>query len=143
MIIEHAIDVDYTCEQMFQLVANYLEYPEFIKNCVSAKTFSQKENEVLAELEMSFAGISQKFSTYTKFYPFEKITMDLAEGPFEKLKGYWSFEPLESNAHHTRVYLYMDYKMNSFIEFLVGSKFKAAMVNMVDSFIQRAREKYS
>ncbi|RIY32405.1 hypothetical protein CKF54_04920 [Psittacicella hinzii] len=145
MIVEHSIDVEYTCEQMFNLVANYEDYPIFIKNCKSSKTFTQKDNEVVAELEMSFAGISQKFSTLTKFYPNEKITMDLAEGPFEKLRGFWLFSDIssEGSGKKTRVQFYMDYKMNLFIEFLVGNKFKLAMVNMVDSFIHRAQTIYS
>ncbi|MFC6276489.1 type II toxin-antitoxin system RatA family toxin [Psittacicella hinzii] len=142
MIIEHSLNVDYSCEQMFNLVSDYESYPEFIEHCSNAKTFTQNNNQVLAELEMSFAGIKQSFSTNTTFYPYEKITMELAEGPFQKLKGYWKFETDALNPQQTKVSLYMDYEMNSFMEFLLGNKFKKAMIGMVDCFIARAQQKY-
>lgn len=145
MIIEYTIEADYTAEQMYALVADYHSYPEFIKYCSKAITTQQGNNEVLAQLEMSIAGFTQSFSTFTKFYPFHKITMDLADGPFQKLKGYWEFQALDSvdsKQPKTRISLYMDYEMNSFLEFLFGPKFRKAMVGMVDCFIERAALKY-
>lgn len=143
MIIQHSIEVDYTCEQMFKLVANYEQYPLFIKNCTKSTTCSQGDNQVLAELEMSIAGIKQSFSTITTFFPVERITMELANGPFKKLHGTWEFINQGTiNNPHCKVQLYMDYELSSILEFMIGNKFTKSITNMVDSFVARAVQEY-
>lgn len=140
MIIDHVIEVDYSCEQMFKLIADYERYPEFIKVCSGSKTTSKSDNSVLAELQMSFSGLKQKFSTLTTFYPHEKITMELVEGPFKKLHGYWSFTPKSEQS--CEVAVYMDYEMSSILEMMLGSKFKKSIYSMVDSFVEQAAKIY-
>lgn len=138
--IDHSVDVDFNCQQMFDLVSNYTAYPEFIKSCVEASTKQAYDRKVLAQLTMSIAGFEQVFSTYTEFFPYEKITMDLAEGPFKMLKGEWLFYELE---HGCRIRLIMQYELNRALEFLIGNKFKNSMVKMIDAFIKRAHEVYA
>lgn len=150
MIIEKSIDVNYSCEQMFNLIADYEAYPQFIKSCVGAITNSIAANSVIAELEMSFAGMSQKFATKTTFTPHHLITMALHSGPFKRLEGLWEFtdiselpETEKSSAQAlTRCRLYMDYEMSAVLEMLIGAKFRNSMESMIESFIKRAELLY-
>lgn len=141
MIVDQTVDTNYTKEQMFKLVADYKRYPEFIKVCTGAITHKTDNNSVIAELQMSFAGMKQKFSTRTTFYEFDRISMELEEGPFQRLSGFWSFENIE-NTDKCRVRVFMDYQMSSILEVLIGAKFKRSILSMIDSFIEQAGKVY-
>lgn len=138
--IDYRVTVGYSSEQMFDLVADYNSYPEFIKSCVGASTKQAMDNKVLAELEMSVAGLKQAFSTYTQFFRPNLITMELAAGPFQHLKGQWVFTDLPEGG--CTIELQMTYELNRALEFLIGAKFKNSMVKMVDAFIKRAETVY-
>ncbi|RIY31694.1 hypothetical protein CJP74_06760 [Psittacicella melopsittaci] len=140
MIIEYTLEVPFTCEQMFNLVADYNEYPNFIEACSGAKTYKQEGNAVIAELEMSFLQFKKSFSTLTTFYPYNKITMELVEGPFDRLQGYWLFTQVDDKT--TLITLYIDYEFSGIIGMIVGTPFKKTMQSMADSFVKRAHEKY-
>lgn len=163
MIVDYYIDVIYSKEQMFNLVADYEKYPQFVKSCVGATTHSVDANSVIASLAMSYAGISQEFATKTSFFARHKITMDLHEGSFKRLTGFWEFSDLASQATppaydqtniqdseqgdnqaelKTRVRLYMDYEMNPLLEMFFGAKYHKTLLGMVANFVQRAQELY-
>ena len=55
--------VEYSAEQMFDLVNDIEHYPKFMQGCTSAKVLSQSDTELVGELRLSKAGISQQFTT--------------------------------------------------------------------------------
>lgn len=133
--------VGYSAEQMYALVNDYEQYPDFLSGCVGAKTLSLGENELTAELIIQKLGISQRFSTHNTMSPNEKIEMHLLEGPFRYLKGEWTFTPFDEQSCKIALQLEFEFE-NPFVAAVFGKIFNELTLKMVNAFKQRAREVY-
>lgn len=133
--------VGYSAEQMYQLVNQYEKYPEFLPGCVASKTLTTGENELTAELVISKAGIRQQFTTRNRMQPNKQIEMQLVEGPFRFLQGYWQFDAIDE--HCCQIRLKLDFEFSSaLISAVFGKIFEQLTVKMIDAFKQRAKEVY-
>ncbi|MBE2895294.1 type II toxin-antitoxin system RatA family toxin [Pasteurellaceae bacterium HPA106] len=133
--------VDFSAQQMYQLVNDYEQYPHFLPGCVGARTLNRSENELTAELVISKAGISQQFTTHNIMQPNREILIELVEGPFRFLKGMWRFEPLDEQSCIIRLQLEFEFS-NFLISKLFGKIFEQLTQKMVSAFKQRASEVY-
>ncbi|SFN67418.1 type II toxin-antitoxin system RatA family toxin [Xenorhabdus japonica] len=134
--------VPYSVEQMYKLVNDVTSYPDFLPGCVGSRVISSSNNEMMASVEVSKAGISKTFVTRNTLFDNESIKMQLVDGPFRKLMGGWHFTPLSEDA--CKVELHLDFEFtNKLIELAFGKVFKELAGNMVQAFSQRAREVYS
>ncbi|MGX2975737.1 type II toxin-antitoxin system RatA family toxin [Ursidibacter arcticus] len=140
-IINQSALVAYSAEQMYQLVNDYEKYPQFLSGCVGASTLSLGENELNAELVIQKLGISQRFSTHNTMIPNQKITMELLNGPFRYLKGYWAFQPFDEQSCKITLQLEFEFS-NSLIAMAFGKIFNELTLKMVNAFKQRAKEIY-
>ncbi|MGX2966607.1 type II toxin-antitoxin system RatA family toxin [Ursidibacter sp. B-7004-1] len=140
-IINQSALVGYSAEQMYQLVNDYEKYPQFLSGCVGASTLSLGENELNAELVIQKLGISQRFSTHNTMIPNQKITMELLNGPFRYLKGYWEFQPFDEQSCKITLQLEFEFS-NALIAMAFGKIFNELTLKMVNAFKQRAKEIY-
>lgn len=136
----------YTPQQLFNLVADIEQYPKFLPWCRAARIISHEENGFLGELVISFAHISEKYTSHVKLRPPYSdesgfIDVVMVKGPFEHLVNYWRFTPTENG---TRIDFSLDFKFRSkLLEKLIGSLFSKATVKMVTAFKKRADDLYS
>ena len=122
---------------MFALVADIESYPEFLPWCGGTRILSRDGEAVTAAIDMRFHGIGQSFTTINRQVPFERIDMQLVEGPFSRLEGGWRFTPLGDDG--CKVELALDYDFNNFLlGKLVGPVFHQIAASMVESFVKRA-----
>ena len=69
----------------------------------------------------------------------KKINIELVDGPFKELVGYWSFQELKENA--CKVTLDLEYEFsNRLLGMAVGPIFNQIANAMVDSFVERAKD---
>lgn len=133
--------VPYSVQQMYQLVNDVDTYPEFLPGCTNSRVLASSENEMLASIEVSRAGIQKTFITRNKLKDNQSIQMDLVEGPFRKLAGGWQFTFLD--AHACKVKLHLEFEFtNKLVEFAFGHIFKEVASSMVHAFTLRAKEIY-
>lgn len=126
---------------MFDLVNDIEHYPKFMQGCVSAKVLSQSDSELVGELRLSKAGISQQFTTKNILHRPERIDMSLVEGSFKSLSSQWTFDALTENA--CKVSLAMEFEFKSGLMGLAAQKlFSSSANNLVDAIVQRAHEVY-
>ena len=85
-------------QQMYELVNNINDYPQFLNWCEGASILNQSEDQITASVQINKGGLKQNFSTLNTLKPFRLIEIQLLEGPFEQLSGEWRFEPLGENA---------------------------------------------
>ncbi|WP_028358085.1 type II toxin-antitoxin system RatA family toxin [Brackiella oedipodis] len=139
--VQRSVLVPYSCEQMFNLVADIKSYPQFMPWCGGADILEEFENGVVASVTISIARINQSFTTRnTHDFP-HSIQMDLVNGPFSHLKGLWRFIELAEDA--CKVEFSLDYSFNSRpLEFLVGPVFNKIANSFIDSFNKRAEQIY-
>ncbi|KMK51258.1 hypothetical protein RO21_07280 [[Actinobacillus] muris] len=133
--------VPYSAAQMYRLVNDYEQYPQFLSGCVGAKTLSLGENTLNAELIIEKLGIRQTFSTHNTMIENEKITMTLLQGPFRHLHGTWIFQPFDEQSCYIRLTLDFEFA-NPMIALVFGKIFNELTLKMVNAFKQRAKEVY-
>lgn len=139
--VKRSVLVPYSAAQMFDLVAAVDKYPEFMPWCGGAQIKEQNEQSMLASVTISFAKITQTFTTRnTHDYP-HKIQLQLVDGPFSALHGTWEFIALDETA--CKVVFSLDYDFNSkALALLIGPVFNRIANSFIDSFTQRANAIY-
>jgi len=131
----------YSVEQMYQLINDVLAYPKFLPDCSNSKITSQDESSVTASLLVSKAGIKKWFTTRNTLVSNQKITLELVDGPFNKLQGHWLLTPLSDEA--CKVSLELEYEFsNRMFDLAFGRVFTHMTNNMVQAFTQRAKQVY-
>ena len=140
-IISRSALVMYSVEQMYKLINDIVAYPQFIPNCGDSKIVSSQGNEVTAALMVSKGGLKKWFTTKNTLIDSKKIELELVDGPFKKLTGYWQLTELSEEA--CKISLYLEYEFSSKVfDLAFGRVFTTLTNNMVQAFTQRAKEVY-
>lgn len=126
---------------MFELVNNIDDYSQFLNWCDSSSILNQSEDQITASVEINKGGVKQAFSTLNTLTPYESISMELIDGPFDELTGEWRFEPLGENA--AKIHLDLQFKFKSMlIDMALSPVFKNIANSQLDSFVARAKYIY-
>ncbi len=139
--IERSALVPYSDEQMYALVNDVDSYPEFVPGCRQAVVLEAGETTKVARIEISKAGIAKSFTTRNTLYPYHQIGMELVDGPFQYLRGGWTFHKLDENA--CKIVLKLEFEFaNRLLGMAFGKIFNELQSRMVDAFVQRAQQVY-
>ena len=134
--------VQYSAEEMYQLVSDVETYPQFLPWCRSTRLISKSEDEVRASIEIYKGKLNKSFTTLNRHQKNKMIEMRLLEGPFRHLEGFWRFDALK-NDMGCKVSLDLDFEFDSkLIAMMVGPVFSQIANSLVDSFCKRAVEIY-
>ncbi len=133
--------VPYTSEEMYVLVNDIESYPIFLPWCTEAKILSQQEDSLTAKLSMALGKIKQSFTTENTMQDGSRIDMQLIEGPFKHLTGYWRFIQEDDQSCHIHLHMHFEFK-NKIIKHTLGKAFYKVMDTLVESFVQRAQQIY-
>lgn len=125
---------------MFDLVNDIETYPLFLPGCIASRIQSADEKEIVASLEVGKGPVRQSFSTRNTLTPDTCIEMNLLQGPFKKLHGVWSFQPLDE--HHCKVVLTIEFELSGMLKIAFGGVFSQVANAMVESFGNRAKVVY-
>ena len=133
--------VPYTSNEMYVLVNDIESYPSFLPWCTEAKILSQQEESLTATLSMALGKIKQSFTTENTMQDGSRIDIQLIEGPFKHLSGYWRFIQEDEQSCHIHLHMHFEFK-NKIIKHTLGKAFYKVMDTLVDSFVQRAQQVY-
>lgn len=127
----------YTCEQMFDLVADVARYPEFLPWVIATRIRSDNETEMTADMLVGFKAIREKFtSRVEKQRPLHLETFYL-DGPLRDLDNDWHFSPTPEGG--CAIDFCVDFTFRSAVfEALAGQYFDRAFRKMVGAFEARA-----
>ncbi|MBF0428039.1 MAG: type II toxin-antitoxin system RatA family toxin [Magnetococcales bacterium] len=132
--------VNFTPEQMYNLVIDMDRYPEFIPWIVKSRKYDIQENHFMSEMTFAFKGLRETFITEDHFVPNEKIAIRLVSGPFKNLESEWQFSAVDTG---TRIDFFINFSFkNRLLDLTLGPLFGEASKRMVDAFKQRAMEMY-
>lgn len=139
--VQRSVLVPYTCEQMFDLVADVAKYPEFMPWCGGSEVQWQDETGMQASIQINFAGIKQSFATKNEHHYPNTIVFNLVDGPFSDLTGNWQFKALGDAG--CKVIYTMEYSFSSrAMSTVIGPVFNKIASSFVDSFSKRAKKVY-
>ncbi len=131
----------YSCEQMFDLVADVERYGEFLPWVVATRVKSDSETEMVADMLVGFKALREKFTS--KVFK-KRPNRDRGRLCRRPVKG--SRQPLDIRAHRRRrlrdpLLCRFPFK-NLMFEALAGQYFDRAFRKMVAAFETRAEELY-
>ncbi len=133
--------VKFSAQQMFDLVADIDAYQEFLPWCSGSRVIQRNGDIVDGEIQISKAGFNKTFATRNRNVPYEKIYMNLLDGPFSSLEGEWTFQALREDA--SKISLDLNFEISGTLANLAfGPVFNQICNTMVSSFIQRAKDVY-
>ena len=131
----------YSCEQMFDLVADVGRYGEFLPWVVATRVRSDSEQEMTADMLVGFKAIREKFtSRVTKDRP-NRIDVHYLDGPLRDLDNSWVFRPTEDGGCEIDFCVQFTFR-NAVFEALAGQYFDRAFRKMVEAFEKRADDLY-
>ena len=129
--------VNYSAEQMYDLVNDIAQYPQFMHGCQSARIISQSTDELVGELTLAKAGLKYTFTTRNTLTRNSKIDMQLIEGAFSQFQACWTFKALKEDA--CKVSLDMEFEFSSgLVDFAMKKLFSVSANSLVDSLVKRA-----
>ncbi|ONN65596.1 type II toxin-antitoxin system RatA family toxin [Herbaspirillum sp. VT-16-41] len=140
-VVHKTVLINYSAEQMFNLVDKVEDYPEFLPWCGGVEVSERSDYSLTAKLKINYHGLKQSFSTHNTNVRPTSMTMRLVEGPFKHFEGRWSFKPLREDA--CKIEFDMEYEFSSrILEGVIGPVFSMIANSFVDSFCKRAEQIY-
>jgi ribosome-associated toxin RatA of RatAB toxin-antitoxin module len=134
--------VEYSTQQMFDLINDIASYPQFMPGCLGADIISQTDEVVEARLTLGKSGIQQSFVTKNVLSPPTMMVMHFVEGPFKVFEGRWQFDELSDSA--CKVTLHLEFQFsNPILAMTLGAKFERNANRQVDALCERAEHIYA
>ena len=131
----------HSAAQMYELVADVRNYPEFLPWVSAMRVRRDNETEMLADMIVGFKSLRETFSSRVVKTPKSAITVDYLDGPMKHLHNSWKFEDVVSGG--SIVDFTVDFAFrNRVFEALAGQFFEAALRKMTSAFIDRADDLY-
>lgn len=143
--IHKQVDTPYTQEQLYPLIAQTEQYPQFLPWCQASQVHHrQPQNDgsekIQASLHIQVGPIRQSFTTANRLTPYESVTMQLLQGPFKTLNGQWKLVPLESG---TCIDFTLDFEFaNKLLAMTLSKTFDQVVETLVSAFVDEAQRRY-
>ncbi len=139
--IHRSAIVPYSAARMFDLVADIPAYPQFLPWCGGARIVSAQGDEVIAAIDIAYGNVHKTFSTRNLMQRHKMLEMQLIEGPFSHLQGFWRFDALDEEA--CKISLDLQFEVANKLAGLVLTPVFSNIANqLVDSFHRRAIDLY-
>ena len=136
--IQRSALVHYSPAEMYQLVNDVAEYASFLPWCRSSTVKSETETEMVASVEIAKSVLNKTFTTRNQLITGKRIDLELVDGPFKKLSGYWQFEALKTE-DACKVSLDLNFEFDSAMMSIAAKPIFTQIANsLVDSFCKRA-----
>jgi coenzyme Q-binding protein COQ10 len=132
--------VPYRPEQLFDLVADVGQYPQFLPWCVGARIRSRTEPEQVADLTIGFGPFRESFTSRVTLERPHRVKVRYENGPFRYLNNEWRFQP---HPNGCCVDFFVDFEFRSrLLQRAIGVVFNEAVRRMVNAFLKRAQDVY-
>lgn len=139
--------VRHTAREMFDLVADVEQYPQFLPMCEALAIRTRRERNgrtmLVADMTVGYKAIRETFTSQVHLKP-EELVIDVKylDGPFRYLNNEWRFEPAWDGG--SRVHFSIDYEFRSrVLGMLMGTMFDRAFRMFTEAFEKRADKIYA
>ena len=147
--IKKSVLIWYQPHEIYELVIDVASYPQFLPWCESVDILERDEHGLTARLHLAYSGVRHAFTTRNLQVADESVRIDLVDGPFSTLDGFWRFVPLQGPGHGDggivatacKVEFEMRYEFsNVILETAISPVFDRIANTFVDSFVRRAEQ---
>jgi len=136
----------YSARQIYDLVADVAQYPQFLPWCAAARirsvTPTDQGQEMLADLVISFKVFRERFGSRVQLRPEgHVIETEYLDGPFKYMHSTWQFTDLDEGGCKVAFDTDFEFK-NKVLQSVIGVVFNEAMQRIVRAFENRAHDLY-
>src|ERR1043166_3875344 len=123
--------VRHAAADMFDLVADMENYPEFVPLCRSMRIRKRTATgegieTVVAEMTVAYKVVRETFTTrVTLDRPNLQILVEYLSGPFSRMENRWDFHPLGERACEIEFFISYEFR-SRVLAMLMGAMFEAA-----------------
>jgi coenzyme Q-binding protein COQ10 len=139
--------VRHSAADMFDLVADVEQYPQFVPLCQLLKIRGRAEKAdgvtvLVASMTAAYKLIHQTFTSRVTLDKANlKILVEYLDGPFSRLQNRWTFHPTGDKACTVEFYIEYEFKSRT-LAMLMGAMFDTAFRRFAAAFEKRADEVY-
>ncbi|MCY3541740.1 MAG: type II toxin-antitoxin system RatA family toxin [Gammaproteobacteria bacterium] len=135
--IERSVLLPYAVADMFELVSDVDSYQEFVPWCQKSEVIESTDEYVVGTLQVQYAGLTERIVTKNILEPYEKIEMNLLQGPFAQFTGEWRFLDLGIGSKAT---LDLSFDVHKHVLISLASRFiEKSVEKILHSFVRRAQ----
>ena len=135
--VEKSVLIGHSAAEMYGLVADVDAYPQFLPWCSGTEVKQLDPHRAEATLHVNYHGLRLHFTTENRMEQGELIDMNLVNGPFKHLDGYWRFVPLSEQA--CKIEFRLSYELSGkLVEKIAGPVFNHIANTLVEVFVKRA-----
>ena len=140
--IKRSALVHYSPAEMYQLVNDVASYASYLPWCRSSEVKNESKTEMIASVEIAKGILNRTFTTHNQLYKNHRIELQLVDGPFKKLSGYWQFDKLKTD-NACKVSLELNFEFDNAMMSIAAKPIFTQIANsLVDSFCKRAVDVY-
>jgi ribosome-associated toxin RatA of RatAB toxin-antitoxin module len=133
--------VAFTAKQMYELVDNINDYHLYLPWCSKSEEHKRSDNEVTATLSINAQGMEKSFTTRNTLTPHSQIELNLVDGPFSHLTGYWRFCDTDEGC---KIDFELNFEIsNKILAMFIGPLFEKTAGTMLEAFCKQANKSYS
>jgi coenzyme Q-binding protein COQ10 len=132
----------YSCEQMFDLVADVARYAEFLPWVTAIRVRSNSDTEMVADMIVGFKGLRETFTSKVEKQRPDHLSVDYIDGPLKYLRNDWTFRSDGDAGCFVDFTVDFAFK-NRVFEMLAGQVFGSALRKMIGAFEERAAVLYA
>ncbi|NTV10261.1 MAG: type II toxin-antitoxin system RatA family toxin [Zoogloea sp.] len=140
--VKKIVLIEFTPDQMFDLVDHVEDYPSFLPWCGGTELLARTDSITAATIHIAYHGLKTHFSTENDKIRPQHMKIRLTEGPFTRLDGTWDFTPLGGAACKVEFSLHYEFS-SRIVEKVVGPVFNHIANTFVDAFVKRASQIYA
>lgn len=133
--------LDYTPEQIFDLVADVGSYEAFLPWCKMSRVTREFEDGFYADLVIGFKMFQETFTSKVTLDRPQLIHVDYLRGPLKHLHNEWKLSPTQDGGCEVDFFVDFEFR-NLVLEKLIGALFHEAVRRMVGAFEARAAVLY-
>lgn len=133
--------IPYTCEQLFDLVADIERYPAFLSGWVEARILEQTAHHMRVIQQLGLPHLSQSFVSNAQLERPSRLNIHSQDGPFRDLDINWQFQPIEGACCEVELTVRMILK-SRILDRLAGTFHDTAARDILSRFESRAHELY-
>ena len=131
----------YSSANIFELVANVEDYPNFLPWAKSARVYNKTESNFNADLTIGYKMFEETYTSKVELLQKNNDNFQVrafaTHGPFEYLINSWDIQPLERDMCEVAFFLEFSFKQSWFAR-LLTPMFHQATQKMMEAFEKRA-----
>jgi coenzyme Q-binding protein COQ10 len=131
----------YAPAQLFDLVADVEQYPNFLPWVIAAKVIRRQEKTIWTDLTMGTGFLHKQFTTVASLDRPHRMEINSYDPMFERFEQIWTFEPTADGG--TDVKYRVDLTLtSSILQALIGLSVAEGAKTMMKAYLQRAHRIY-